>query len=149
MKIEAYYEMVESCIQDMGIKPEKSRGINSGQWDIFKGNAHIIIEIISKKNEESFLQCLAPIIKIPKNNVYNYYEEVLKKKKLSFNASLTKLNNWIYVKSIREIEGIDKKEMNTIINKTGAFAEELEELYKNNSVLFSNQNKNSRYVEQI
>ena len=131
MKLKPYYEMAELCIQDLGIDIDKTRGDKPGQWDLYRGSAHVLIDIFTLDNGWSYFQCLAPIIKTPEANQINFYEEILEKNHSLFGVAMTKHKEWIYIKVIREIDGIDKSEMMAMIKRIGVYADELDDFYKN------------------
>ena len=131
MELKPYYEMVESCIQDLGIEPDKTRGDKPGQWDLFKGSAHVLIDIFKMDNGWAYFQCIAPIIKIPSARKIEFFEEILEKNHSLFGVAMTKFNDWIYIKVIREVEGLEKTEIAAMIKRIGVYADELDDYYKN------------------
>lgn len=131
MDLKPYYEMVESCIQDLGIAPDKTRGDKPGQWDLYRGSARVMIDVFTLDNGWSYFQCIAPIVKIPAGKKIEFYEEILEKNHSLYGVAMTKYKEWIYIKVIREIEGLDKSEMMAMLKRIGVYADELDDLYKN------------------
>ncbi|MBN2893915.1 MAG: YbjN domain-containing protein [Bacteroidales bacterium] len=131
MDLKPFYEMVESCIQDLGVDPDKTRGEKPGQWDLFRGSARVMIDVFTLDNGWSYFQCIAPIVKIPENKKTEFYEEILEKNHSLYGVGMTKFKDWIYIKVIREVEGIDKNEMTAMLKRVGVYADELDDFYKN------------------
>lgn len=131
MDLTPYYDMVEACIQDFGVDVAQTRGDKPGQWDLYKGSAHVMIDIFKMDNGWAYFQCLAPIVKIPEDNKIEFYEEILEKNHQLFGVGMTKFKDWVYIKTIREIEGIDKSEINAQIKRIGNYSDELDDFYKN------------------
>ncbi len=131
MELQKYYDMVEACLQDLGIVPEETRSNKPGQWNILKGSAHIMIDIFTMENDWSYFQCMAPIVKIPDDRKIEFYEEILEKNHQLFGVAMTKFNDFIYIKNIRELENLDKSEIFAQIKRIGIYADELDDYYKN------------------
>ncbi len=131
MELQEIYDLVESCITDLGVDPKNCRTDKPGQWDLFKGSAKVMIDVFTHDNGWSYLQVLAPIAKIPVNQKTEFYEEVLEKNHSLYGVGMTKFKEWIYIKAIREVEGLDKSEVMATLNRVGNYADELDDYYKN------------------
>jgi len=132
MELDAYYKMVDNCISKLGVDPNTCRGEKPGQWDLKKGSASVWIDVF--KNENSFsgyFQCMAPVVQIPTNMTKEFYEEVLEKNHSLYATAMTKYKDWIYLKTIRELDGIDEAEMTALMNRVGNYADDLDDYYKN------------------
>ena len=44
---------------------------------------------------------------------------------------MTKYKDWIYMKSIRELEGLDEDEMMATLNRVGTYADDLDDYLRN------------------
>jgi len=129
MDLKPYFEMVESCITDLGIDAVKCRGEQPGQWDLYKGSARVMIDVFTQDSGWSYFQCIAPIVAIPADKKIEFFEEILEKNHQLYGVAMTKFKEWIYIKVIREIEGIDKNEMMAMVKRIGVYADELDDLY--------------------
>ncbi len=130
MDLKNYYDLVETVLQELGVNPEETRGNKPGQWDIYKGSAHVMIDVFEMKNGWAYFQCLAPISKIPSDRKIEFYEEILEKNHQLFGVAMTKFKDSIYIKTIREVEAIDKTEILAQIKRIGNYADELDTFYK-------------------
>jgi len=130
MDLKPYYEMLESCIQDLGVDPSQTRGEKEGQWDLYKGSAHVMIDIFEHSNGYGYFQCIAPISEIPDERRVEFLEEVLDTAHQLFGAGFTKFKNWIYIKMLRELDGIDKSEITATINRIGNYADDYDDYFK-------------------
>ena len=132
MEIEAYYKMVDNCISKLGVDPNICRGEKPGQWDLKKGSANVWIDVF--KNENSFsgyFQCLSPVVQVPAALTKEFYEEVLEKNHNLYAVAMTKFKDWIYMKTIRELDGIDEEEVTALMNRVGNYADDLDDYFKN------------------
>jgi len=130
MDLKPYFEMVDAVIKDLGVNPDETRGEKEGQWDLYKGSAHVMIDVFELENGWGYFQCIAPICKIPEANKIEFYEEVLERNHKLFGVGMTKFKDGIYIKTIRELEGLDKTEMTNMINRIGNYADDLDDYFK-------------------
>lgn len=132
MNLESYYSMVENCIRKLGVDPSVTRGQKPGQWDLKRGSASVWVDVFKRENDRfGYFQCMAPVVQIPSNNTQQFYEEVLEKNHSLYGTAMTKYKDWIYMKSIRELEGLDEEEMMATFKRVGAYADDLDDYFKN------------------
>ena len=132
MDLTPYYQMVEECIKELGVDPNLCKGENEGQWDMKKGSANIWIDVFKKEKDfYGYFQCMAPISKIPADNTLEFYQEVLEKNHSLYGVGMTKFKDWIYIKIIRELEGLDQKEMMASLKRVGGYADDYDDYFKN------------------
>jgi hypothetical protein len=126
-----YYELVEKVIADLGVDVSSTRGDQEGQWNLQKGNVPVWVDVFyDDNNKSSYIQVMAPITEIPLTNKDTFYEEVLDLSHDLFGVGFTKYENHIYLKSIREIEGLDESEFRATMNRIGTYSEEYEAHFK-------------------
>jgi hypothetical protein len=131
MDLAPYYQMVENCIKKLGVDPSVCRGQNPGQWDLKRGSASVWIDVFKRENDfYGYFQCMAPVVTIPANNTKEFYEEVLEKNHGLYGTAMTKYKEWIYMKSIRELSGIDEEEMMAMLNRVGTYADDYDDYFK-------------------
>jgi hypothetical protein len=132
MDLGHYYQMVENCITKLGVDPSICRGQNPGQWDLKRGSASVWIDVFKREEDYyGYFQCMAPVVAIPSNNTKEFYEEVLEKNHGLYGTAMTKYKDWIYMKTIRELEGIDENEMMAMLNRVGTYADDYDDYFKN------------------
>jgi hypothetical protein len=123
--------MIEKIISDFGVDPELCKGVRPGQYDLKKGSASVWIDIWKLENENyGYIQILAPVTEIPEENLLAFYEFILETNHKLYGVALTKFENWIYVKAIRELEGLEENEAKAMFNRVGNYADEYDDLIK-------------------
>ncbi len=129
--IEHYYQIIENCIKRLGVDPAICRGEKSGQWDLKKGSASVWIDVWKKENEDyGYMQIMAPISEIPANNKEAFYQEVLEINHDLYGVGMTKHENWIYIKIIRELEDLSEEEAFAMFNRIGNYADQYDDHFK-------------------
>jgi hypothetical protein len=124
--LQPYYDVVESSITDLGVDPVDCRGENPGQWNLRKGETTVWIDLwyIERENRPYF-QVMSPIFKIPtdadtKNRLF---EELLSINDTLYGVAFTTYKEWIYIKVIREADGMDKGEAQAMLLRVGNYAD--------------------------
>lgn len=124
--LQPYYDVVESSITDLGVNPVDCRGENPGQWNLRKGETTVWIDLwyIERENRPYF-QVMSPIFKIPtdadtKNRLF---EELLSINDTLYGVAFTTYKEWIYIKVIREADGMDKGEAQAMLLRVGNYAD--------------------------
>jgi hypothetical protein len=74
---------------------------------------------------------MAPVVAIPTNNTKEFYEEVLEKNHGLYGCGMTKYKDWIYMKTIRELDGLDEDEVMAMLNRVGTYADDYDDYFKN------------------
>jgi len=120
-----YFQMAERCFTALGIQPESARTEQPGEYTITKGDAriHIFISYI-EQNQDYYFWAVAPICEMPHEELRKkFYEELLETNHTLYGAAFTKYDKWIYIKTIREIRGMDVDEMFNLITRVGNYAD--------------------------
>lgn len=124
--LQPYYDVVESSISDLGVDPVDCRGENPGQWNLRKGETTVWVDLwyIERENRPYF-QVMSPIFKIPadvdtKNRLF---EELLSINDTLYGVAFTTYKEWIYIKVIREADGMDKVEAQAMLLRVGNYAD--------------------------
>ncbi len=129
--IQHYYDMFERVIQTLGVDPKDCRGKEAGQWDLQKGSVPVWIDIYTTENGQyGYIQILSPIFEIPQNQKEAMFTEALEINHNLVGCSITKFNDWLFVKSIRELENIDEGEMMAMMNRVGTYADKYDDYFK-------------------
>jgi hypothetical protein len=132
MDLQPYYQMVENNIQKLGVDPANCRGEKPGQWNLKKGSASVWIDVWeTKEGNYGYFQCMAPVVKIPTENTLAFYQEILEINHKLYGVGMTKFKDHIYIKTIRELQGIDEEEMMAMINRVGNYADDYDDLLFN------------------
>jgi hypothetical protein len=132
MELTAYYQMVENCIKELGVDPTICRGENPGQWNLIKGSANVWIDIFKRPEDYfGYFQCMAPVCAIPTTNVEAFYQEILEINHTLYGVGFTKFKGWVYIKIIRELEGLEEKEIIASFRRIGTYADDYDDYLKN------------------
>ena len=118
------YEMVEAVINDLGVDAAETRGDKPGVWSLTKGDSKVWLDLWYIATEKrAYFQTLAPVIRVPANAGEELYKYLLAENDKLFGVSFTVYDDWIWMKTIREVEGIDEHEINFMITRVGNYAE--------------------------
>lgn len=129
--LESYYQMVENIIRSLGVDPEICKGAKPGQYDLKKGSASVWIDIWQVEGENyGYLQIMAPVVEIPASNKDVFFAEILEINHKLYGVGMTKYENWIYMKTIRELEGLGEKEALAMFNRVGNYADEYDDILR-------------------
>jgi len=74
---------------------------------------------------------MAPVVEIPTDNTEAFYREILEINHNLYGVGMTKFQSWIYVKTIRELDGLDGGEMMAMINRVGNYADDYDDKLRN------------------
>ena len=129
--LQVYFDMVDKCIADLGVDPSLCRGEKPGQWSLKKGSASVWIDVwhIEQENR-AYFQVLAPVMEVPPTNQQAFFQELLEINYTLYGVAFVKFQNWIYVKLIRECDGLEQKEAAATINRVGWYADEYDDKLK-------------------
>lgn len=133
-KIEHYYNLVEECIKSLGVDPSVCRGKEKGQWNLQKGSAPVWIDVWKSDEPNKlggYFQIVAPIMEIPGSNKEALFKELLETNHQLYGVAFTVYESWIYIKMIRELEGLDGKEALNMFHRVGNYADEYDDFFKN------------------
>jgi hypothetical protein len=130
MDLTHVHVMVENVIRRFGIDPTSCRGEKPGQWNLTKGSAQIWIDVM-EINESGYFQCMAPISAVPASRTQEFYQEILETNHKLYGVGMTKFKEWIYIKTIRETDGLDENEVAAQMNRIGVYADDYDDYFKN------------------
>jgi hypothetical protein len=131
--ISHYYNMIEEIIRDLGVDPAACRGELAGQWNLKRGSASIWVDVWQTKDKDGnltdygYCQIMAPVIEVPINNQHLFTKELLEINHNLYGVAFTIYKNWAYIKTIRELEGLDKSEAQAMFNRVGSYADEYDD----------------------
>lgn len=128
MNLEQLTTIVESSIQSFGIDPITSRGQKEGQWDLKKGAAQVWIDIWTFDHKEGdkhhYVQVLSPVLNLDLvGNQCGLYQECLTINQSLYGVAFSIMKNWLYLRVIREAEGLDISEMAAMLNRVGDYSD--------------------------
>jgi hypothetical protein len=134
--IQHYYNLVEEVLTDYKIDPATARGQNPGQWNLKLGSASIWVDVFLTKDAEGnptqygYLQVLAFVCDVPVDNQNLFTKELLEINHQLYGVAFTIFQEKAYIKSIRELEGLDKSEVRAIFDRVGIYANDWDDKLK-------------------
>jgi hypothetical protein len=141
--IQYYYNLVEEVLTDFKIDPATARGQQPGQWNLRLGSANVWADIFQSKDAQGnpiqygYLQIMAPICDVPVNNQHLFTKELLEANHSLYGVSFTIFQEKAYIKSIRELQGLDKSEIRSTFDRVGIYADEWDDKLKAKYLAFT------------
>ncbi len=141
--IQHYYNLVEQVLADYKIDPATARGQNSGQWNLKLGSAGIWVDVFLSKDAQGnptqygYMQVLAYVCDVPVNNQNLFTKELLEINHQLYGVAFTIFQEKAYIKSIRELEGLDKSEVRATFDRVGIYANDWDDKLKQKYFGFS------------
>lgn len=134
--IEAYYTMFEQVLTEYKIDPATARGQAAGQWNLKLGSASVWVDIFQSKDAQGnpaqygYLQVLAPVCEVPINNQHLFTKELLEINHSLYGVGFTIFKDNAYIKSIRELQGLDISEIKSTLDRVGIYANDWDDKLK-------------------
>ena len=131
MNLQQYYDMVDNIIKSLGVDPAACKSETPGQWNLKKGSAPVWIDVWQVQNEErGYFQVMSPVCQVPVNNQHLFTKELLEINHTLYGVAFTIFKDWAYIKMIREVDGLDQKEAEAMINRVGNYADDWDDKLK-------------------
>lgn len=131
-ELEIGISKVEGAIKKMNVDPALCRGEKAGQYNMVQGSISIWIDVwhIEKENR-AYFQVMAPIMSLANvSNKLGLYEELLTVNDTLYNVAFTIYNNNVWLKSIREVHGLDEDEVVAQIRRIGTYGDQYDDVFK-------------------
>ncbi len=125
-----YYRIAEDCIAQLGIDPATVRNEQMlGQWLLKKGSAQIIVDIWQPKDQDiAYFQAASPVMEVPAGaNMSTLGEHLLTMNHSLFGPMFSIFNNIVWLKYMRNLQGLDPSEALSIISLVGNYADALDD----------------------
>jgi hypothetical protein len=141
--IDHYYQLVEQVLTDYKIDPATARGQAPGQWNLKLGSANIWVDVFLSKDANGnptnygYMQALAYVCDVPVNNQPLFTKELLEINHSLYGVGFTIFKEKTYIKSIRELEGLDKSEIRATLDRVGIYANDWDDKLKEKYFSFS------------
>jgi Putative bacterial sensory transduction regulator len=137
--IHFFYTLFEDAIESLNVSPATARAGQPGKWVFKIGSASIWVDIIPGTDTTGVIQMLAPVCNVPASNQLMFAKELLESNYTLFGASFAIHVDKVYIRSIRELEGIDKSEITNSLLRVGKYADAWDDKLK--TKYFSNGGK--------
>ncbi|MCS6967806.1 MAG: YbjN domain-containing protein [Cytophagales bacterium] len=128
-----YYNVVENAISELGVNPSSARTKKAGQWDLRKGSASVWINVLlsSERKDYGYLQIMSPLMRLPSAEVRaTFFEELLRLNHQLYGVAFSVYEGWVYLRAIRELEGLSKQETLAMLKRIGTYADEYDDYFK-------------------
>lgn len=123
--MQEYIELVETSIRALGVDPAACKGEKEGQYNLKKGNATIWIDVFdSQINKQPYFQVMSPLIQIPNSNQPAFFQDLLEINYEIYGVAMVKFKDWIYVKTIRECDGLDQQEVDKALDRVAFYSDD-------------------------
>lgn len=122
-----YYRLVEQSISDLGFRSSERKNAQPGQWSFTRGSAKVWVDVWHNEGEPAgYIQIMSPIMPLPKENLESFFTEILE---LNFKlgVSFSLYSRFIYMKTIRTLDGLGKMEVISMIEHLARLADEYDE----------------------
>ncbi|MEZ5026578.1 MAG: YbjN domain-containing protein [Chitinophagales bacterium] len=131
-ELETGINIVENAIKKMNIDPVACRGDKTGQYNMVQGSISIWIDVWHNEREQcAYFQVMSPILDILKvENKSALYEELLTINDGLYNVSFTIYNNFVWLKTTREVQGLDESEVMAQIRRVGNYGDRYDDVLK-------------------
>lgn len=134
--IQHYYAMFEQVLVEYKVDPVTARGEVPGQWNLKLGSASVWVDIFQSKDangnlqQYGYLQILAPVCDVPVNNQHLFTKELLEINHQLYGVAFTIFKDKAYIKSIRELQGLDSSEVKSTLDRVGIYANDWDDKLK-------------------
>ncbi len=120
-----YQHIITTAIEKLGLNADKCKQ-SEITWKIKRGSIAIILELY-KSDNRTYFKVEALIATLPNEQSTDFYKELLlhNYKFNGFGFSLS--NNKIYLKTVRDVVGMDINEAFVLITKVGNYADKFDD----------------------
>lgn len=140
--IQHYYNMFEQVLAEYKVDPTTARGQAPGQWNLKLGSASVWVDVFQSKDAQGnlaqygYLQILAPVCDVPVNNQHLFTKELLEINHSLYGVAFTIFKDKAYIKSIRELQGLDISEIRSTLDRVGIYANDWDDKLKTKYGIF-------------
>lgn len=141
--IQFYFNLFEEVLIEYKIDPATARGQQPGQWNLKLGSASVWVDVFQSKDAQGnltnygYFQVMAPVCEVPVNNQHLFTKELLEINHSLYGVAFTIFQDKAYIKAIRELQGLDKSEIKTTLDRVGIYADDYDDKLKAKYFAFS------------
>lgn len=129
MDLSPYYALVEQVITEIGVDPATTRGATEGNWTLQKGSAKVWVDVwyIESQNQ-GYFQVMSPVMPLPAADQFPaLFRELLEINDKLFGVGFTIAKEYVWLKHIREVVGLDKSEVAAMMQRVGVYADDYDD----------------------
>jgi hypothetical protein len=126
-----YYNIIENAIAKIGLDPQVARQKRAGQWTITKGKIPVWIDVFHiEKEGRVYFQVASPVMKMPGTDNGALAQELLELNNQLFGVAFSTNKGNVFIRTIREAEGLDINEAYSMIMRVGNYADQYDDILK-------------------
>ena len=127
--------LIESTIKSFGVDPNTCKGEQAGQYDLKRGSASVWLDVwtIDGQNDTKnyYVQVIAPILDLSTvQNQLGLFQELLELNHQLYGVGFSVYKTWVYLRVIREADGLDSNELSAMLNRVGTYADDYDDQLK-------------------
>lgn len=130
-------QMIDDFCKSKGVDPTTIYNPDKKLWSLQRGSAPVQVMLLSVPVGDNiireFLQAAAPIIKVPKGKELDFYRRLLELNdvKLGVKLSIQSGTDQVWALYERDLIGMDYTELETCLEDLGYWADEFDDLLRN------------------
>jgi hypothetical protein len=100
------------------------RGEKPGQWSFKIKDASVWVDAFSfpANPDKFYFQVMSPLCAVPDKNKEAFITDLLEINYKMYGSAMCKKENWIYVLSLREADGLDQSEVDATFDRVGIYS---------------------------
>jgi len=117
-------QLVEASLAGLKLDAAACRGEKPGQWGYTMKDAKVWIDVFNfnERPDTYYIQVSSPLCAPPDSKLQDFYQDLLEINFLMYGSWMCKKGNWIYVLSLREVEGLDQKELDATLDRVAFYS---------------------------
>lgn len=116
-----YYQIVEKAIAKLGLNPEITRK-EKGYWSLTFAGIPVWVYVFFQESEKrAYYLVTSPFMDVPENNTEALAWKLLRTNDELYGISFVERKGKIYLKTLREVEGLDVSEAHAMITRMGYY----------------------------
>lgn len=135
--LKPYYDLVESVIAGLGAPIEDCRVKDNngnaivGQWNLQKGSATVYVDVYATQDGYAYFCIASPVMKIETPKEKELFQKLLILNHDMYAASFSIHNGWVWLRILRECDGMDENECRASFDRVGWYADKYDDELKN------------------
>jgi hypothetical protein len=116
--------MVEQSIRELRVDPIACRGQKEGQWTLKYKDSNVWIDVFNypEKPERYYFQVMSPLCEMVDRRKEEFAINLLEINYNLYGCAICKKDNWLYVLSLREAQGLDQSEIDATIDRVAIYS---------------------------
>ncbi|MEI6489769.1 MAG: YbjN domain-containing protein [Bacteroidota bacterium] len=116
--------LVETSLSGLKVDVAASRGAKPGQWSYKSKDASVWIDVFDFQTNPSkfYFQVMSPLCAVPDKKADEFFQDLLEINYKMYGSWMCKKENWIYVLSLREADGLDQSEVDATLDRVAFYS---------------------------